>query len=135
VSIENPFSDLDSLRAGGGDDSPAANGQQRPRKRSKHAAVAFDRLPRPWAIALAKARANGPTYRVAMRIVALADMSGKSKVELATKWFAENDWGVDTKAKRVALKLFTKLGLIAVEHPRPTANPLITILIEWRCKA
>jgi hypothetical protein len=94
----------------------------------KQSVVRFTKVPAIWEETLAKARASGCTYRVA--IVLLYEgwkaklFSGQAVVKLTNVMLARVRVG--RKGKKAALLVLRKIGLIGVEE-RGRKSPLVTV--------
>jgi hypothetical protein len=82
----------------------------------------FTKFPRMWHEQLARVRANGCAYRVAIYLLGQARFS--KQVILSTS--AMRSLGVSRNGKRGALIQLRRAGLIAVED-RSDKNPIVTV--------
>ena len=82
----------------------------------------FTKFPKIWVEALARIRAEGSTYRVALYLL---DQAGFGReVPLSTARLRK--LGVSRNGKRGALKQLRGVGLIAVEE-RSRKSPIVTV--------
>jgi hypothetical protein len=82
----------------------------------------FTKFPKMWQQQLARVRASGCTYRVALYLLDRASFS--KQVTLSTSTMRTR--GVSRNGKRGALNQLQRAGLIAVEE-RPDKNPIVTV--------
>jgi hypothetical protein len=103
-----------------------------PKRKSKQlrGAVPFIKFPRIWWEELAKARAGGSAYRVAIYLLneafrSKAFRSAPPVVKVSNS--AMREWAVGREGKAAALRVLRKAGLVRVEE-RPKKSPLVTVL-------
>jgi hypothetical protein len=99
----------------------SATAKKKPRVRSKSKFVMF---PDEWDFQLARVRADGCAYRVAIHLLREAWRSGSNRVKLAN--VALEARGVGRHGKRRALDQLVKAGLITVER-QLRKSPMVTI--------
>jgi hypothetical protein len=91
--------------------------------------ITFVKFPKIWWEALAKARAGGSAYRLALWLLYEAVKSkpfrtGPPIIRLSNA--GAERWGVGRRGKAIALDTIRKAGLVAVEE-RPKKSPLVTV--------
>jgi hypothetical protein len=84
----------------------------------------FTKFPQVWRQQLARIRASGSAYRVALYLLEQANFSYSRQVVLSTK--TAQKLGVSRKGKRGALEQLRQAGLVAVEE-RPRKSPIVTV--------
>jgi hypothetical protein len=82
----------------------------------------FTKFPKIWQIQLAKIRADGCAYRVALYLIEQAHWCKLVPLSNVTA----RKVGVSRNGKRTALQQLSKAGLVAVEE-RPRKSPLIKV--------
>jgi hypothetical protein len=91
---------------------------------AKRRSQRFTKFPREWEVQLARLRAGGCTYRVALHLLHKHWENGGRRITMSNK--ALKSQGVAPREKRRVLKLLASVGLILVEW-RPKKAPFVTV--------
>jgi hypothetical protein len=102
----------------------AARGGSTPRKLRTRSKSKFIIFPVEWQFQLARVKADGCTYRVALYLLWEAWRSQSNRVKLANVGMEEH--GVSRWNKHRALKQLVEAGLISIEQ-QPRKSPIVTV--------
>jgi hypothetical protein len=99
------------------------------RAEAKARGITFVKFPKVWWEGLARARAGGSAYRLAVWLLYESVKSrpfrtGPPVVKLSNA--GARRWGVGRDGKATALRVLREAGLVAVEE-RPKKSPLVTV--------